>query len=43
MRREGIEHFLKNLTDKEILLLEKYIYLRKYEMITRNPKIVKKN
>ncbi|CAD8143474.1 unnamed protein product [Paramecium pentaurelia] len=42
-RKAGIEHFLKNLTDKEILLLEKYIYLRKYDMIARNPRTQKKN
>ncbi|CAD8158936.1 unnamed protein product [Paramecium octaurelia] len=43
LRKAGIEHFLKNLTDKEILLLEKYIYLRKYDMIARNPRTSKQN
>ncbi|CAD8053869.1 unnamed protein product [Paramecium primaurelia] len=43
LRKAGIEHFLKNLTDKEILLLEKYIYLRKYDMMARNPKTSKRN
>ncbi|CAD8051052.1 unnamed protein product [Paramecium sonneborni] len=43
LRKEGIEYFLKNLTDKEILLLEKYIYLRKYEMMSKNPGITKRN
>ncbi|CAD8049788.1 unnamed protein product [Paramecium sonneborni] len=43
LRKAGIENFLKNLTDKEILLLEKYIYLRKYDMMARNSIIQRRN